>query len=63
MATFWLEVRLYCPSGSPFEMDGCSVLGGPVVKNDPADRHGHQEQAGEKQQQPGEHAPDAGLWG
>ena len=33
------------------------------MENNPADRHGHQQQAGKKKQQPGEHPPDAGLWG
>jgi hypothetical protein len=34
-----------------------------MMENDPADGHGHQQEAGEKQKQPGEHPPDAGLWG
>jgi hypothetical protein len=40
-----------------------SVLNGTVVENDPTDRHGHQEEADEEEQQPGEHPPDAGLRG
>jgi hypothetical protein len=39
------------------------VLSGPVVENNPADGHGHQEQTGEKEQQPGHDPPDAGLRG
>jgi hypothetical protein len=34
-----------------------------MMEHNPADRHGHQQQAGKKKQQPGEHPPDAGLWG
>jgi hypothetical protein len=33
------------------------------MENYSPDRHRHQQQAGEKQQQPGKHAPDATLWG
>jgi hypothetical protein len=35
----------------------------PVVENDPADGHSHQQQTDEEQQQAGEYAPDAGLRG
>jgi hypothetical protein len=42
---------------------GASVLSGPVVENNPADCHGHQQEAGEEEQQPGHYPPDAGLRG
>src|SRR5258708_2839193 len=35
----------------------------PVVENEPADCHGHQQQTGEEEQQPSEDPPDAGLRG
>jgi hypothetical protein len=33
------------------------------VENNPADCHGHQQQTGKKQKQPGHDPPDAGLRG
>jgi hypothetical protein len=39
------------------------VLSGTVVKNNPADCHGHQQETGEEQQEPSEDAPNAGLRG
>jgi hypothetical protein len=42
-------------------VDSSSVLSRSVVENDPADGHGHQQQTYEKEQQPGEDPPDAGL--
>jgi hypothetical protein len=53
----WQEVRELSLDGSPL------VWSGPVVENDPADSHGHQQEADEKEQEPAHHPPDAGLRG
>jgi hypothetical protein len=50
-----------CPDTKGEYFSSLLVLSGPVVENDPADGHGHQQETGEKEQQPGHDPPDAGL--
>ena len=53
----WQEVRELSLDGSLL------VWNRPVVKNDAADCHRHQQEPNEKKQEPAHHPPDAGLRG